>query len=353
MLKPRVIIADTNNDYIIPLQLKFIEEFYEKIDLEIITDKEYYNKLFSIPQKADILIVSEDLFDLSLKRHSINNIFLMTEQYNEADEAVDLKVNRIYKYTSIKEIINEITGKSAKELNIVNSKKKETQIILVYSASGGTGKTTVSMGISACLTKNYKRVLYINASRLHFFQRMLENKSCISGPDIYSNLANPTNNSYDDIKHVIRKELFYYLPPFKAVLMSLGLQYSVYEKIVIGAKKSGDYDYIVIDSDTSFDEEKVKLFDIADKVILVTNQNSVSVYATNVLVSNISDSKSDKYIFICNDFDEKKDNALISPDMAMRFSVSNYIEHIDYCDQLKVGDLSKIGSMQKIAYLVF
>ena len=84
MAKPRIIIADTDISYIIPLQLKFVEEFFEKVEIEIITDKEYYNQLFSTPQKADILIVSEELYDVSLQRHNIGNIFLMTEQIGRA-----------------------------------------------------------------------------------------------------------------------------------------------------------------------------------------------------------------------------------------------------------------------------
>lgn len=46
MSKPRIIIADTDISYIIPLQQKFIEEYFEKIDLEIISDPSYY-ELFS------------------------------------------------------------------------------------------------------------------------------------------------------------------------------------------------------------------------------------------------------------------------------------------------------------------
>ena len=81
MSKPRIIIADTDISYIIPLQQKFIEEYFEKIDLEIISDPSYYELFFSSPQKADVLIVSEELYSTKLQRHNIGNIFLMTEQY--------------------------------------------------------------------------------------------------------------------------------------------------------------------------------------------------------------------------------------------------------------------------------
>lgn len=351
MPKPRIIIADIDANYIIPLQLKFVEDFFEKVDLEIITDKSFFDEMFATPQRADILIVSEDLYDQSLQRHNINNIFLMTEQ-NEEEQTADLNVNLIFKYTSIKEIFNEINGKSADVLNVDVSAKKETQIILVYSACGGVGKTTVAMGISACFTKNYKRVLYINAGHLQDFQRLLDNDTPIVAADVYTKLVKAADDIYDEIKHVIRKEQFTYLPPFKAALMSLGLKYSVYEKIIISAKKSADYDYIVVDADSTFDEDKALLFGIADKVIIVTEQTASAVYATNVLVSNVTGMSGEKYIFVCNNFRKDKDNALVSPALEVKFTVSDYIEHNEIYEQIKCVDLIKDNGIQKTAFLV-
>lgn len=351
MAKPRIVIADTDVNYIIPLQLKFVEDFFEKVDLEIITDSEYFETLFSSPQRIDILIVSEDLYSEAMQRHNISHIFVMNEQYEE-EQTADLNVNHIFKYTSIKEIFNEITGKSADVLRIEKNGKQETQIILFYSASGGTGKTTAAMGVSASLTKNYKRVLYINAAHLQVFQHMLENHSAITAADVYAKLANATDNIYMDIKHAIRKEIFSYIPPFKGALMSLGLSYSVFEKIINSAKKSGDYDFIVVDADVTFDEDKAALLNVADKVIVITQQSMASVLATNILVSNINGVNSDKYVFVCGDFDKEKDNALISPKVSLKFSVSDYIDHFAHYENMKPEDLSKENSIQKAAFLV-
>lgn len=351
MAKPRIIIADTDINYIIPLQLKFVEDFFEKVELEIISDKAYFETLFSAPQRADILVIAEELYNQSMQRHNIAHIFVMNEQYEE-EQTADLNVNHIFKYTSIKEIFNEITGKSADVLKINSNGKQETQIILFYSASGGVGKTTVAMGVSAALTKNYKRVLYINAARLQVFQQMLENHSAITAADVYAKLAAATDSIYEDIKHVVRKELFSYLPPFKAALMSLGLSYSVFEKIISSAKKSGDFDFIVVDADITFDEDKAALLNIADKVIIITKQNLASVIATNILVANINGANTEKYAFVCNDFDKEKDNALISPAVSVKFSVGEYIEHFGHYDKMGPDDLSKENSMQKAAFLI-
>lgn len=351
MAKPRILIADTDVDYIIPLQLKFVEDFFEKVDLEIITDETYFNELFSTPQQIDILIISEALYTRSLLRHNITHVFLMTENQEE-DVTSALNVNCIFKYTSIKEIFNEIIGKSEKLFDVKRSRKKETEIILLYSANGGVGKTTVAMGVSACLTQNYKRVLYINANHLQTFQRLLINQTTISSTEIYEKLTNKNENAYEAIKHMIRKEQFRYVPPFKAALMSVGLDYSVYERIAIDAKQSKDFDYIIIDTDTVFDEEKAKLLNVADKVLIITEQTDASVYATNVLVSNINGMNNDKYLFICNNYNKEKENAFIYPSVSLKFTVSDYIDHFQHYNQMGCEELGKDNGMQRIAFLI-
>lgn len=351
MTKPKIIIADTDTNYIIPLQASFVYGFFEKIELEIITDKTYFNTLFSTPQKAEILVVSEDLYNLSLQKHNIEYIFLLTEQY-KGDQTVNLNVNLIFKYTSITNVLNEIIGKSGLTRRLGKEVQKETQVIVVYSAAGGVGKTTVAMGLSASLTKNYKRVLYINAAHLQVFQHLLENNSPIDAADVYAKLALATDNLYSDIKHVIRKELFSYLPPFKAAPMSLGLNYSIFEKIILSAKKSTEYDFIIVDTDTTFDEKKASLLSIANKVLIITKQDLTSVFATNILVSNINEVDTEKYIFICNNFDKDEENVLVSPHIPLKFTIDHYVDHFRYCENMNPDDLSQESNIQKIAFLI-
>lgn len=223
---------------------------------------------------------------------------------------------------------------------------------MVTSASGGTGKTTVAMGIAAGLTKNYKRVLYINASRLQNFQYMLDNSTVVSSSDVYAKLSEPTNQIYSEIKHAIRKEIFSYLPAFKAALMSIGVEYSIYEKISLSAKKSGDFDFIIIDAESTFDEDKTRLLDIADKVLIVTEQSLDGVYATNTLLSNINEMSSEKYLFVCNKFKKDAYNALIDSNMAAKFTVNEYIEYFEVNGNKKCEELSQNIGVRKVAFLI-
>lgn len=351
MEKPRIIIADTDPNYVIPLQMKFAEDLYEQVDLEIITDRDYFRQLFSKPQQADILIVSENLYFSDVRRHNISHVFLMMEQQEEP-YTVELNINRLYKYTSIKEIFTEITGISADALDIRRESKRQPQIVAVCSACGGVGKTTIALGISVCLSRQYKRVLFIGADRLQSFQRMLENPSPISSSDVYSDLMLPSRDAYDAVRHVVRREGFSYLPPFRVPLLALGLQYSVYERIARCARDSGEYDYIVVDTDSTFDEDKARLMDVADKVVIVTRQTANAVYATNLLAANINGLNSDKYLFVCNDYNRNQENALVAPAQSLKFVPNEYIVHKHQYDHLKCADLAKDSDLQKTAVLI-
>lgn len=352
MEKPRIIIADTDSGYVLPLLMKFAEEMYEQADLEVITDREYFRGLFTHPQQVDVLVVSESLYSTELRRHNISNIFVMMEQHQDDGYTADLNLNRLYKYTSIKEIYTEITGISAESLDIRKENKKKPQILLFTSACGGTGKTTVAMGISACLSRQYQRVLYIGADRLQTFQHLLDNSSPIVSSETYAALSANRTNAYETVRPAIRRDGFSYVPPFRMALLSLGLDSSVFLRIALGARDSGEYDYIVIDSDSTFDDEKACLMDHADRVVIVTRQTEYSVRATNLLVSNINGLNPEKYIFVCNDYSRNRGNALIGPEQIATFTTNEYILHMDGYERMKAADFAWDSGIQKAAVLV-
>lgn len=227
-----------------------------------------------------------------------------------------------------------------------------TQIILITSASGGVGKTSVAFGLCRCLERNYKKTLYVNADRLQSFQWMLENGEPIRDASVYAGLSGNLGNVYRIVRHVIRKEGFSYLPPFKAALMSLGIPYRVFALLAEAARKEQEYDYIVIDADSVFDEEKAALMQLADKILIVTKQTEYAVKATNELIQNVNRNNSDKYIFLCNDFKKEEENALLLPTAAHRFTVSEYIEHLPAYEMKGSGLPVQTPGLQKAAFLI-
>ena len=350
MGKTVVILADTDERYIMPLELKFVEELGDKVELEVITKIDYFDDYFSEPRKADILVVSEELYSIELERHDIANIFVLSEQKDEGYTS-SLAITRIYKYTSIKEIYRQVMARSTELVNINTLQDKQTKVVLVFSASGGVGKTTLALGISRCLSSDLKKVLYIDAERINNFQYYLNNK--VSLPkSIYSEMHDNDECIFQNIQYVIRNEKFDYLPPFSVSLSSINEDVSVYERIIKSAKKSSHYDVIVVDTDNIFDENKAALISLADKVLMVITQTKESIYAMNILRRNMNCNDDEKFNFICNKFTETQKNSLVEPDVDMDFRVNEYIREFDKTVEMSINDIGKLSDIKKISLLV-
>ena len=349
MIKPRIIIADTDINYILPLQLKFVEEYFGRINLEIITDENYFNELFSSPQRVDILIVSEELYNPLLNKHDINKIIVLSETVDNV--IMQNSIARITKYTSLKEIFSKIIGISGDSIRILPD-NNETQIILVYSAFGGAGKTTISLGLAARMAQGHKKVLYINAGWINSFGFRLKDMSTLSSVDARAISTCSVDSLYDSVKRVIRKEGFSYLPPFGLPLLSLGVDYGLYEKLAESAKESKEYDYIIVDADSSFDKYKASLLKLSDKVVVVTKQDKSSQSVTDILISGIIDSNSEKYLFVINEIGGEVNQDEFGSINNRLGCIEETIEKIPGCDEKPLSALAEINGIRRLAYLI-
>ena len=78
----------------------------------------------------------------------------------------------------------------------------------------------------------------------------------------------------------------------------MGIDETIYQRIVDGAKKSGEYDVILIDTNSSFDLNKAFWLEKADKVVVITETDKRALYSTNRLLENISISEKGKHYFL-------------------------------------------------------
>lgn len=350
MSKLVVVLADEDARYLMPLELKFIEEFDDRAEIIVITDKEYLNQFFSIPQKIDILIINEALYSQELGKQNIGNIFLLMES-NFVTGTEDININRIYKYTSVKEIYNEvINNSSSKVLNPIAQQDKTT-VIMTYSPCGGVGKTTISIGIAAAIAKTYKRTLYINTESLQSFNYLLKNK-CYLSNDFEKQLISHDNQILNSLQSSLGKEVFDYILPFKQATCSLNIQIEDYRYLIEKIKSSSLYDYVIVDTSTDFNSEKTMLMSYCDKVILVTAQDEVSIAKLESLLNNIDCSDNNKFIFVCNKYDETKINYLLKDDLINKCPINEYINKFDKEKaNVDVEFLASNEHFQKLAYM--
>lgn len=346
MNRPVFVLADLDANYLIPLEDKLTEELCGQIDLEIITDKAYFDEFFSSPQKIDNLIISDALFSNEISRHNISNVFILSEN-SENQEALG-NVTKIFKYSSTKEIYNQIIFKS-KDIFDVKSVHKNTQLILISSALGGSGKTTLGIALSAALAKNHKRTLFISTDDIQSFAYYLQNKSPIAN-DIYKVASAQGRKLYSGIMPYVRNEGFSYLPPFSRNIASLGMTFDLYNNIVSAVKDSNEYDYIVVDTPIGFSSENAKMFESADKVVMVVLQDAYSTYQTEQLLQNMDCRNTEKFMFVCNKFRRDIPNDYINSAVGQQLVVAEYIEEVQSYKISSIESYLALSGVNNLAY---
>lgn len=310
MSKPlTIIIADTEATVVDTLELKFLETLRDNVRLEIITDPEYFKEYFSTPRTADVLVVGEELFEDELLRHDIKHRIRILSEYIDTETTVQ-NIVKVYKYSTSKEIYAEIMrGIDAGSAG----EKEKSRLVMVYSPIGGSGKTTVALGVCAALS-SINKVLYVNAESMNTFGVFLENAQSLPS-EAYEQLSFGNKDVYGGLKPYIArngKDGFFYLPPSANSLSSAGGDLRALYEFVVAARASGEFDYVVVDVDSSYTNAKGVLMTNADKVLIVYQQDRVSAHKMDMLQKNVSCTDTEKYIFVCNKYKPEKMNYFLS-----------------------------------------
>lgn len=351
MSKPIIVIVDTDENYLATLESKFLEVLDERVELEIISDVNYFKDFFSTPKTVEMVVIDEKIYTPNLLKHNIANLYMLTEKL-DIGNTQELTVTRVFKYSGIKEIFNELLYRSKDKLlgnGDGNRDNKTTQIISCFSAVGGCGKTCLSMALAESLALNHQNVLYVSTESIQGFAHFLNEKTGMSNAG-YRAMREDEENVYEATKPFIRKEVFSYVPPFFTTLDSVNLEEGIYKKLIVGAKASGEYDYVIVDIDAGYSITRMELLECSDKVLMIVEQDANSLLKTEILLRSIDLQDKEKYMFICNKYNEKQDNAYLSSSMQQKFPISEYVENVT--DKLcNVEDLAHLSSMKKLAYM--
>lgn len=161
--------------------------------------------------------------------------------------------------------------------------EREGTVISVYSASGGVGKTTLSLQLVNTAGYNGYRVFYLNLERWNTMETWLGDTNSSEGEEGLSQLLYGLKSQPDQVggwlaKHRKRHPLLKgdYLLPFSNVDDRLTLQTTDVKAIIQTIVSSGQYDFVVIDLDDGLDEFQLSLFEQSDQVIwVITDDPSV------------------------------------------------------------------------------
>lgn len=339
MDKRKFIFAEPDEAYIYSVVCKFIEEQGENICIECITDENYLKGICHEPVRCDVLIMKEEWYYTYFLKQNIGTVFLLCESVRE-DSC--LENSQIYKYSSVKEIYLNIVSKLHMEKRMV-PQKKGTILYAVHSAVGGSGKTTLALGLCSALKKYSSRVLYLNLESIQNFNYLLDDRE-------YMEYSRWNQEIGQGLEAIARMQGFEYVPPLKQSALLNGISYSRLLNIAEQTRSRNIYDYIVVELPLDLDVERLPLLNTADKVIFVTRQDALSVWKTERFLENIDYSDRERFLLVCNFYSEKSENYIMH---SGKLSVSDYIPQVSNSQELdSLRNMDQSNVFDRLVYLL-
>jgi cellulose biosynthesis protein BcsQ len=261
-----IVIADSDELYLNSLT-NYIIEKTKTFESSVFSLKESLVKYVqNSTNKIDILLVNKNFVCDEICNSDIKVKLLLAENSEEVDGFLSIK-----KYQKTESLIREILILYAECTGETNTIKgnKNTKLVGFYSPIGGSGKTTLALSTALTYSNYGLKTFYLNLERI----------------DSTSGLFSRTNGTMSDIFLALKAKggnAGLKILNSKGIEPSTNLHYisgieSISEYDEIDSKdiialfdtfeKLCEYDIVIVDFDSSFNSEKLKILECCDHII--------------------------------------------------------------------------------------
>ena len=297
-MRVKLLIATVDTEYADLISDYISEHHADIIEVSVCSTPEGLND--AVPKrKYDVALIDTML----IENAETNAIHLPMLLWSEHDNALKtaMELSKINKYQRVSKIVAIVLEEYAKVSgNRYGSDKRSTNITAVWSPAGGVGKTTVALAYAASCALKEKEVFYLNLETFSSIPGYFpENSKSIS--TVFEMLENPEGNVKMLIQGTCCREsgITYLCSPDNYDDMCILSADNVKELVTSCAQLT---DELVIDLSCLCDFRTRQVFDIADKVLIVTESTSSSTAKLAQFTSqnNVFESIREKAILVAN-----------------------------------------------------
>lgn len=293
MTKCKVLLADPELAYLAPIELLVLREYAGAVDLALVNDQEYLRRFFSEPQKLDILVINERFWSEDLRRQDIGQVFFLVEEERPKVTTRDNDII-LYKYTSARDIFASINMLLRRLSDAAPA--RSSQLVMVYSPQGGSGKTTAALGVCAALAGIGSKPLYISADPMQAESGCLPPEAHMTDRLVHQILRGAIDPN--ELRANIHSGVFDCLAPMPYAMSGYGITEEQFNAVAFAANGSLSYDYVVVDCSSDFTLAKTALMKAAAHVILpfVPDAGGAAKYRRILQCINARDQE--KFMFV-------------------------------------------------------
>lgn len=350
MERKKIVLVDTDEEYIAVLEHKLVEVWGDLADIEVITQLRYFHTYFSQPNEIFLLLINEILFNYEEKvqKQNITHLVLLTESESATRSRFAGKRNCqvIYKYSGVKELFARI--ESSVRITLSDLPVENTELILVHAVTGGCGKTLCALGICAELAKLGKKVLYISTESLQDFPYHLEEERWMDPDTAYAMSMNEAGVA-DDLPTARAAAGYEYMLPFQRLTQSYQIRPESWEYLIRNLKERNRYDMIIAELPVHAELPLLHLYDLAKKVVLICDQSERCAVRLSILQNSLT-VPDDRYLLVCSRYDDNRSDGLRESEAAARCGVAAVVREYEY--PLTREEMEEAQLMRAVAFIL-
>jgi len=300
----KLILADKDEPYIESLTGYLMEKHPYKFQVNSFTNKDHFKRFLAEDEGIiDIVLVGEEFCDNlnGLEQDNKLPVIIRISERMTVSEYFSKEIagckNEIYKYCSGEKLVKDISNIYEKEKysNMLLEKEvKKTRMVSVYSPAGGTGKTTIAANLSIQYAREGMKVFYLNLESIrsvNCFPGSLPEKEAQNS---FSKILFSLKEKDTDINHKIEAarckalqyDIYYFPPPDNAMeldeISACDIKY-----LVDQIKLMAQYDIIIADLASSFNQLNTAVMEDCDEIVLVTTTDMVALSKMEHFVNSL------------------------------------------------------------------
>lgn len=306
----KIAIADKNVEYV--ERMINVLEGYEDIKLSAYTEKNALKQALE-SRSFDILLFDASFYDGQEETKRAALKIILSDDAEEIPESCR-SFQRISKYQRISRIyqqVLELYAEICNDAGILNGQDRTASIVF-YSPVGGAGKTSLALAAATRLAVQGYKTLYLNLEDIPSEDFYLTQGGEKGLSDLVSCVGENINFALKVQSLLQNKaENLYYLNHFSSPNDVYEMTEEELAKLIEALRKTRLFQVIVMDMGVALDRKALKVFEAADKIVLVEKADAPADRKLNLFLmqAHIINEFGDKMFRVLN-FDTGKGSIL-------------------------------------------
>lgn len=288
-MRVKVALLDTDTTYINRLVATFNSKYADKLEIYSFTSLDVAYETIE-DSKIDVLLAN-DSFEINVEDLPRRCAFAYFVETAGIENIKDSKA--IFKYQKAeliyKQILN-IFSEKASDISGVKISDSTSKMILFTSPAGGVGSSTIAAACALNRAKKGARTLYLNLETAGTADMYFNADGQFGMSDIIYALKSQKANLPLKLESCVKQDDrgVYFFSQSKLALDMVELKLDEVEILLMELKKSGLYDYIVVDMQFRLDKNYAAIYSIMDRIVVVSDGSMTANTKVSRAISALS-----------------------------------------------------------------